>query len=493
MVDGRHRWRLRSRSHARTLRRRLDRTSGLSGGFGLGAGRLGSEQALHELGVGAAFAEVGGGENAAVQRDAGVDAFHDEHLQRALHALYRLLAILAADDEFGDERIVVGRDNGFGVTGGVYAHAGATGWIEGGDLPRGGRELLGVLGINTALDGMATGENGPVQHRLQALPHRNEHLALDQVDIGDHLGDGMLDLDTRVHLDEMKAAILVHEELDGAGIHVTNPAERGGENLSHLRAQLGRDHDGRRLLEQFLMPALDGTLAFAEADDVAVLVGKHLELDMAGALDELLHVEIAVAEGGGRFRLSRVEGTRQLVFVADHAHAASAAAGRSFDDDGVSDGAGPLRGFLRRLHDAVGSGQDGHAGFLHCLTGFFFFAHQARDFRRWADEGDAAGLAHLGKIRVLAEETVAGMDGVNIGDLGGADHGRDIEVTFGEPRRTDTDRLVGKADVERVTVGLAVNSHRADAQLFAGADDAQGYFPAIGNKDLPKHGLPFPS
>ncbi len=36
------------------------------------------------------------------------------------------------------------------------------------------------------------------------------------------------------------------------------------------------------------------------ASDVAVLIGQDLELDVARLLDELFHVEIAVAEGVAR-------------------------------------------------------------------------------------------------------------------------------------------------------------------------------------------------
>ena len=60
---------------------------------------------------------------------------------------------------------------------------------------------------------------------------------------------------------------------------------------------------GGRFFQQLLMAALDGALALSEADDVAVLVGQHLEFDVARVLDVLLHVEVAIAEGFGGFGL----------------------------------------------------------------------------------------------------------------------------------------------------------------------------------------------
>ncbi len=47
----------------------------------------------------------------------------------------------------------------------------------------------------------------------------------DQVDVGDHLGHRMLDLDARVHLDEIELAVLV-EEFDGADAEIADLAHR---------------------------------------------------------------------------------------------------------------------------------------------------------------------------------------------------------------------------------------------------------------------------
>ena len=73
------------------------------------------------------------------------------------------------------------------------------------------------------------------------------------------------------------------------------------------------------------------------------------------------------------------------------------------------------------------------------------------------------------------------MDRVDVGDFGGADHRGNVEVAFVQARRADADGLIGKADVQRVAIGLAVDGDGLDAELLAGADDAQGNFPAIRN------------
>jgi len=59
--------------------------------------------------------------------------------------------------------------------------------------------------------------------------------------------------------------------------------------------------------------ALDGALALKERGHVAVLVGQHLELDMAGLLDVLFHVQFAVAKGVGRLAVGGVEEIGQFL------------------------------------------------------------------------------------------------------------------------------------------------------------------------------------
>ena len=117
---------------------------------------------------------------------------------------------------------------------------------------------------------------------------------------GDGLGDRMLHLDARVHLDEVELAVFVHQELDRAGVLVADVGEAAAQCAANLLAHLRRDLQRWRFFNELLMAALDGAFALEERNHVAVLVGQDLELDVARLLDELLHVELAVAEGVGR-------------------------------------------------------------------------------------------------------------------------------------------------------------------------------------------------
>ena len=273
--------------------------------------------------------------------------------------------------------------------------------------------------------------DGPEQNFVHARARRDHDLALDQVDVGDHLRDRVLDLNAGIHLNEVQAPVLIHQKFDRARVGVADRSQRSAQHLPDLAAQLGRDLRRRRLFEQLLMAALDGAFALAQADHVAVLVGQYLKFDVAGMVDVLLHVEVAVAECCGGLGLGRFEESRQFLFAAHDAHAASAAARRSLHDHRETNLPRPFHGFAFGRNDAVRPGENGHASLLHGGAGFFLLAHQAGDFRPRTDELDAAGLAHFGKIRVLGQQSIAGMHRLDVGNFSSADHGGNVQIAQG--------------------------------------------------------------
>ena len=93
-------------------------------------------------------------------------------------------------------------------------------------------------------------------------------------------------------------------------------------------------------------------------------------------------------------------------------------------------------------------------------------------------------LAGVRERRVLAEEAVAGVDGVAAGLLRGVDDLVDAEVALGRRGGADRVRLVGDADVERGAVGVGVDGDGGDAHLVERARDANGDLAAVGDEDL---------
>ncbi len=236
------------------------------------------------------------------------------------------------------------------------------------------------------------------------------------------------------------------------------------------------------------MAALDGALALEEVDDVPVLVAEDLHLDVAGLLEVLLHVEVAVAEGRVGLRAGHLEGRLQFLLAPHDPHALAAAPGAGLEDDGVADLLGQFLGFVRGGHRAVGPGQDGDARRLHGPLGLGLVPHEGDGLGARADEGDVARLADLGELRRLGEEAVAGVDGVGVADLRRGDEVGDLQVGVAAGGGPDADVLVGEAHVEGIDVHVRVDGHRLDAQLLAGPDDPEGDLASVGDEDFSEHG-----
>ena len=95
----------------------------------------------------------------------------------------------------------------------------------------------------------------------------------------------------------------------------------------------------------------------------------------------------------------------------------------------------------------------------------------------------------LGEAGILGEEAVARMDGLGAGDLAGGDDGGNVEIAVARRRRADAHALIGQAHMHGLLVGGRMDGDGRDAELAAGAQDAQGDFAAIGDEDLVEHRL----
>src|ERR1700733_1630255 len=461
-------------------------------GFGFTSSLLGTlgQKPLHEFRVELAGTETCIGEDLLMQWDGGLDSLHHELRECPLHLGNGFSPIDTVDNQFRDQRIVIGGNHALGILRRLNADAVAAWNIECRDFAGRWRELLRVLGIDPALNGVAAYLQLGGKNRIQMLAGGDTQLRFHKVDTGDRFGDRVLYLDAGVHLDEVKAAVLVHEELDGARVLIADVGQaatkRFADLFTHLRGHLQR----RRFFNQLLMASLNGALAFEQRDHVPMLIGQHLELDVARLLDELLHVKLAVAEGIGRFRVRCVEQVRQFLRTAPNPHAAATAACLGFENDWIANLFGPVFGLFNRRDHAVGTRQNGHLGLLHRLAGFFLFAHQAGHFGRGTDELDVGRAADLSEVGVLAQQAVAGMDGFDIRDFRSGNDGWYVQVAIRQPRWPNANGLVGKFDVQRVAVRLAIDGDRTDAEFPAGVQNAQCNFAAIGDQYLTKHGGP---
>ncbi len=170
---------------------------------------------------------------------------------------------------------------------------------------------------------------------------------------------------------------------------------------------------------------------------------------------------------------------QQLVLSAHNTHSTAAATGGRLQNQRIADTCGFARKLLLPFNDALAPGNGREPSRLDFPACAVLLTHHFDDFRLWADERDFRGLTHLGEVGIFRKEAVAGMNGIYIGNLCRADHLRNVEVALAAARRPDAYRLVGKANMERVTVCFGVNRDRGYPQFLAGADDPEGDLPAI--------------
>ena len=333
-----------------------------------------------------------------------------------------------------------------------------------------------ILGVEPDLERVAAPRCAAGQR--ERLARRDAQLLADDVDAGDELADGVLDLKASVQLDEVEGSVGAEQELERARVLVADrPAGALGRRL-HLLARVGVERRRGRLLDQLLVAPLDRALALAEREHAAVLVAEHLDLDVPRRHERLLEVEGAVRERGLGLGAGRRVRRLERVGVVNEAHALAASARGRLQQNREAE----LRGrsaHLRQRGAALAPGDERHAGRLHLGLRARLVAHPLHHVRARTDEDEIVVLARPHEGRVLGEEAVAGMDGLAAGRLGGGDHVRDAEVALRGGGRADADGAVGEADVERVPVGGRVDGDGLGAELVDRADDPDGDLAAV--------------
>ena len=122
------------------------------------------------------------------------------------------------------------------------------------------------------------------------------------------LGDGMLDLDAAVDLDEVGVALGVDQELERAQVLVAGRGHGLDGPLGELLAGGVGERRAGRLLDQLLVAPLDRAVALAHVDGVAEAVDRDLDLDVAVVVEVLLQVQRVVAEAGLGLGAADLEG-----------------------------------------------------------------------------------------------------------------------------------------------------------------------------------------
>ena len=300
---------------------------------------------------------------------------------------------------------------------------------------------------------------------------RDRELPRHEVETGDLLGDAVLHLETRVHLEEVEVAVLV-EHLDGAGADVTARQRDTNAGLVHRGTRRVGDRGRRRFFDELLVPPLGRAVAVADADPCTVRVAEDLQLHVARLGEVALHVALGAPEVGLGLALRALERRLRRRGVLDHLHAATAPAVRGLDRDRVAvllaeredlGHVGDRRGGARHRLDVRPAGGEARRDLV---------AHHLDGLGWRADPRDACRAHRAGEVGVLGEEAVARVHRVGARLLDRGEDRLGVEIALGRGLAAERERLVGEAHVEGVAVELGVDGDGRDPELATGPHHA---------------------
>ena len=244
-------------------------------------------------------------------------------------------------NDLGHQRVIVRRNRGARRNVRIHPDTRTGRPSRFGDEPRAWTEVAGgILGVHAALDRAAAPlDIGLVQAKTVAAGDRD--LLGDQVHAGDDLGHRMLDLDPRVHLEEIKRLLLVDEELHRAGAAIGKALREAYGGLVETATQEFGQSGRGRFLDQFLIATLDRAVPLAQVDHASCAIAENLHLDVAPACDEALEVYARISKGGSGLRGGERNRGRQLRQPLDPLHASATAAANRLDEQRACRSAGP--------------------------------------------------------------------------------------------------------------------------------------------------------
>lgn len=270
----------------------------------------------------------------------------------------------------------------------------------------------GILSGDTTLDS----KSSPVDvllgqtKLLEGYTSSNLNLSSDDVNTGDLFGNGVLDLDTRVDLNEVVAVLLVDEEFGCTGVTVLDSfRELEGvrqDGLSDGFLQMGSRGD----FDDLLVTSLDGTVSFKEVNAVTLTIGKKLDFNVSRSVKESLDEDSTVTESTLGLTDSSLKALLETLLVPNDSHTSSTTTHGSLDDDGESVLLNELGSFVVRFDRAWSTGNDRHTSLNGKSSSLGLVTKGIDGLRAGTNEGNTSILDLLGELGILREEAVTILD-----------------------------------------------------------------------------------
>src|SRR5581483_10919281 len=118
------------------------------------------------------------------------------------------------------------------------------------------------------------------------------------------------------------------------------------------------------------------------------------------------------------------------------------------------------------------------------VAGRYLVAKRTHGFGRWPDEDNSGGCARACELGVLRQETVTGMNGIDIRFPGDAKNVLYVEVGLdGTLVASHEIGLVGLGPMQREAILLRIDRHGSDPELRGGTHDTDRDLAPIGDQD----------
>ena len=311
----------------------------------------------------------------------------------------------------------------------------------------------------------------------QAL--RDTNLLAHEVDSRDFFGYGVLDLQTRVDLEEPDVTVGLEQELDCTHAYVVNVLEQRARRVhERLMRALGQEWRGS-LFDQLLVATLHRAVTGRDDVEVTQRVTCGLCLDVTGDLDKTLD-EVSAQVGG--VRVTREEQVK-VGLRADDADASAAAAIGALEHHGVTGGGEEGLDLFARGHGLGHAGDGSHAARLCHAASLDLVAQRVDDGRRGAEPRDTGILDSPCELGVLGQESVAGMNCIRTRLQSDRQDLLTVQIRRRRIVATEGQGLVGLACMRRGHILIGVNRDRRNAHIGGRAAHAQSDFATVGDED----------
>src|SRR5262249_29618545 len=132
---------------------------------------------------------------------------------------------------------------------------------------------------------------------------------------------------------------------------------------------------------------------------------------------------------------------------------------------------------LEILLIAFVSRQNRYTSGTHARFGDDLRAHRSDSRGRWPDECQPGLRASVGKLSVLREKSVTGMDGLCAAGASGIEQPAYVQVALARSSGTDVHRFIGFPDVTRGSVGVGEHRDSPYAEALYRAEYATSNLP----------------